>query len=337
MKQHDKLKSLLTAKAKTIDLDSSMITVSSLTADGNGPLLYVPAKGEMELASWLRQNRDEVNKQIYKHGAILFRGFNINSPEIFRETVLAVNDELMEYVHRSSPRTQVSDKVYTSTDHPADQVINMHNEMCYAVNWPMKIIFGCMQSAVKGGETPVADSRRVYNAISRDTIEVFRAKGVKYVRNLGAELGLAWQEVFQTTDKNEIDAVCGETGMQAIWIDDEHLRLEWTRPAIREHPVTGEDVWFNHAYFFNSATLDISLRKILDHERLPFNTYYGDGTVIPEAVIGELANAFSSNLVVFQWQIGDFLLLDNMLMAHGRMPFEGSRKIVVAMNEPHHK
>lgn len=220
MKQHDKFKSLLTARAKTIDPGSNMVTVSPLTSDADGPLLYVPAKGEVELAAWLRQHGTEVNTQVYKHGGVLFRGFNINSPELFRETAAAVNGELMEYVHRSSPRTQVSDKVYTSTDHPADQTINMHNEMCYAVNWPMKIIFGCMQPAAKGGETPVADSRRVYNAISSDTITAFRTKGVKYVRNLSAELGLPWQEVFQTTNKSEIDAVCSETGMQAIWIDE---------------------------------------------------------------------------------------------------------------------
>ncbi|MNJ78479.1 Taurine catabolism dioxygenase TauD, TfdA family [compost metagenome] len=35
----------------------------------------------------------------------------------------------------------------------------------------------------------------------------------------------------------------------------------------------------------------------------------------------------------FDWRKGDVILLDNMLAAHARDPFEGPRKIVVAMGE----
>jgi hypothetical protein len=38
--------------------------------------------------------------------------------------------------------------------------------------------------------------------------------------------------------------------------------------------------------------------------------------------------------VAFPWQKGDILLLDNMLVAHGRAPYAGPRKVVVAMAEP---
>jgi alpha-ketoglutarate-dependent taurine dioxygenase len=34
---------------------------------------------------------------------------------------------------------------------------------------------------------------------------------------------------------------------------------------------------------------------------------------------------------VFPWRTGDVLMLDNMLTAHARDPFEGPRKVVVAM------
>jgi len=35
--------------------------------------------------------------------------------------------------------------------------------------------------------------------------------------------------------------------------------------------------------------------------------------------------------IVFPWLTGDVLMLDNMLTAHARDPFEGPRKVVVAM------
>ena len=37
--------------------------------------------------------------------------------------------------------------------------------------------------------------------------------------------------------------------------------------------------------------------------------------------------------VAFPWERGDILMLDNMLVAHGRKPFTGPRKILVGMAE----
>jgi alpha-ketoglutarate-dependent taurine dioxygenase len=37
--------------------------------------------------------------------------------------------------------------------------------------------------------------------------------------------------------------------------------------------------------------------------------------------------------VCFAWQKGDLLMVDNMLVAHGRAPFTGPRRILVAMAE----
>jgi len=44
--------------------------------------------------------------------------------------------------------------------------------------------------------------------------------------------------------------------------------------------------------------------------------------------------AFEAETVVFRWETGDVLLLDNMLVAHGRRPFKGDRKIVAALLDP---
>jgi len=42
---------------------------------------------------------------------------------------------------------------------------------------------------------------------------------------------------------------------------------------------------------------------------------------------------YRQSAVNFPWQEGDILMPDNMLTAHGRNPFTGQRKIVVAMGE----
>jgi alpha-ketoglutarate-dependent taurine dioxygenase len=67
---------------------------------------------------------------------------------------------------------------------------------------------------------------------------------------------------------------------------------------------------------------------------LPYNTYYGDGSPIEDEVVDEIREAYRQETVAFPWQAGDVLMMDNMLVAHGRNPFSGTRKILVAMGEP---
>jgi alpha-ketoglutarate-dependent taurine dioxygenase len=41
--------------------------------------------------------------------------------------------------------------------------------------------------------------------------------------------------------------------------------------------------------------------------------------------------AIESATVRFRWQRGDLLLVDNYFVTHGRMPFRGERRILVAI------
>jgi alpha-ketoglutarate-dependent taurine dioxygenase len=107
------------------------------------------------------------------------------------------------------------------------------------------------------------------------------------------------------------------------------------RPAVRYHPETGEPVWFNHATFFHVSTLDPTISAVLTRqfkeEDLPSTTCYGDGSSIEPETLEELREAYRCETVKFPWQEGDLLLLDNMLVAHSRAPYEGSRVILVGM------
>lgn len=325
-------------KPKALKLSNETLVRTGLLPGGAAPLVLRPDACDVSLAEWARSNRQFINDELARHGGLLFRDFKLDSVEQFETFMRAVSPDLIEYGERSSPRTRIGDGVYTSTDHPADEPILLHNEQSYTLNWPMKIAFFCATPAPEGGRTPVADSRAILERLSPSVRETFVRRQVTYVRNYGGGLGLSWQEAFQTTDRASVERHCRQSFIEWEWRDENRLRTRQTRPAVRRHPRTGDPVWFNHALFFHSTSLRPStleaILSVVEEDEVPFNTFYGDGSPIEPSVLAELREAYRQETVAFDWQEQDVLLLDNMLMAHGREPFAGPRKVLVSMAEP---
>jgi alpha-ketoglutarate-dependent taurine dioxygenase len=310
-----------------------------LLAPGNLlPLVIEPAGNEVDLISWTSDHKEFLEAKLLAHGGILFRNFQVPSVADFERFVATISGELLDYSYRSTPRTQVSGKIFTSTEYPAHQSIPLHNENAYSRNWPMKIWFFSAQCAETGGETPVADSRRIYELIPSDIRERFIRHGLLYVRNYGSGLDLSWEDVFQTSDRAEVENYCRSVAMEYEWLDDDCLRTRQLCQAVAAHPRTGEMVWFNQAHLFHVSRLAAEVREALltvfAEEDLPRNVYYGDGAPIESQVLDQITQIFEQETVCFPWQQGDILMLDNMLSAHGRKPFTGQRKVVVGMAEP---
>ncbi|MFY9554817.1 MAG: TauD/TfdA family dioxygenase [Blastocatellia bacterium] len=317
----------------------ALVGVSRLNKHANLPLIIQPRVEGIDLQAWAGRNRGQINSFLLNHGGILFRGFNLSEADEFEGFVKIVSSELLEYRERSSPRSLVQGRIYTSTDYPADQSIFLHNENSYQNTWPLKIFFFCHTAPAWGGETPIADCRRTLRRLAPRVVEQFRAKKVMYIRNFGNGFGLPWQTVFQTDDKNQLNDYCGRAGIEVEWKGANQLRTRQVREAVAIHPVTGEPVWFNHAAFFHNSTLEPAIREALlgqfKEEDLPSNTYYGDGSTIEPSVLDEIRDAYLKEAVVFPWRKGDLLMLDNMLVAHGRAPFKEPRKILVGMADPY--
>jgi alpha-ketoglutarate-dependent taurine dioxygenase len=327
----------VTRKSVSVSAEE-LIRVAPLQNNLSLPLVIEPNVKELDLVSWADSNRSFIERLLYKHGGILFRNFKVNNVESLKQFIQATsNGEFLSYQDGSSPRTLIQENLYTSTDYPAAQSIFLHSELSYANTWPLKIYFHCLQAAEQGGETPIADTRKVCDRISPKTRDRFREKQVMYVRNFGDRLGLPWQKSFQTTNRQEVEVYCQNNGINMEWQGDSKLKTCQIRPAIVNHPQTGETVWFNHAAFFHVSTLEVKIRQTFlaefSESELPYNTYYGDGSAIEPEVLQEIRSAYHQETATFSWQLGDILMLDNMLIAHGRKPFVGSRKIVVGMAE----
>ncbi len=316
------------------------VATRQLFDDHTLPLLITPTAeaGPMDIFAWVEAQRPVLEQALERHGGILFRGFGLEGAADLQRFIQAVAGEALEYRERSSPRSAVEGRIYTSTDYPPQYPIFLHNENSYQSIWPLKVFFFCQTPAALGGETPIADCRQVLARLDPEVRRRFADKGWMYVRNFGDGFGLDWPQVFQTSDRDAVTEHCRKSGIAVEWKDGNRLRTRAVRPALARHPRTGEELWFNHCTFFHVSTLAADIREellaIFDEEDLPTNTFYGDGTPIEPDVLAHLRSAYDQSTLRFPWQKGDLLLLDNMLVAHGRAPYQGERKILVGMAEP---
>jgi alpha-ketoglutarate-dependent taurine dioxygenase len=316
-----------------------LVDIHPMSSHPCSPIVVQSVVPDINPVAWAEQARHKVSSLLLQDGAVLFRGFPLVSATDFARFTDAICGGRIAYTERSSPRTEVGNNVYTSTDYPKDRTILPHNEHSYSAEFPRKLLFFCETPADSGGETPIVSTRKVLHNIEPEIMAKFAAKGWMYVRNFHPGLGLSWKDAFQTEDRDAVDEYCHRACIQVEWNKNESLRTHQIRPVLITHPDTHEQIWFNHATFFNAHCIPQDIRMSLLNEfgaeGLPHNTYYGDGEAIDEPTIRHLQAAYEQELFEFRWVSGDVLLLDNILTAHARNQFSGARKILCAMCDPY--
>ncbi|MEU5219889.1 TauD/TfdA family dioxygenase [Streptomyces sp. NPDC020807] len=269
--------------------------------------------------------------------ALVFRDFDV--PEEDVETVMdLLLPNRLGYLHGTSPRTQLGGNLYTSTEYPQHMTIAMHSELSYSHQWPERLFFYCATTPGGGGATPVADGARWLAALDAEVREAF-AGGIRYTQNLhdGMGLGRSWRQTFETDDRDEVEAFLKAGEFTWHWDADGGLRMTSpVRPATVRHPVTGTEVWFNQADHFHPAALGDEtareLAQILPPEELPQSVTFADGSPIPDAYILHIHDRGLETAVDVDWRKGDLMVIDNVATAHGRRPYTGDRRVLVAMS-----
>ena len=313
--------------------------VQTITRSTLAEIITAPSGADPSLTGYIAENRAQLDAHILTKGAVLFRGFAVSDAARLREVVIDLCGQPWHYTEGSSERRQLGDAVYTSTEYPPQYAISLHNELSYTLRWPGRLCFCCPQAPTSGGQTPLADSRRIVSSLPQDLVTEFEERQIAYIRNLRSQaapgLGLSWQAVWETDNRDEVEAYCAQEQIDIEWTEDGSVWTRQIRPATATHSKTGERVWFNQVDQFHPSNLgdDVAaeLLEVLDPDALPLNATFGDGSPIPTEMIDVIRKISWSEATVFDWQEGDLLVIDNMLVAHGRMPFEGDRRVLVAM------
>lgn len=240
---------------------------------------------------------------------------------------------------RSMQSKTVSNYVRTASDEPPPYTVEPHHEF-HTAAFPHKLMLFCESPAPKGGEFIVGDGRAIYRDLDPKVVAKFEEREVQYrvfYESLGKNNRYTnWQTNVAPT-KEGVEEYMTKKGYDWSWGEDDSLTYWSNFQPVKAHPVTGEKVFFhqihphhksfytNHPYFAENPVHD---------NRWPVHCAYGDGTEIEPEVIRHLRETTWKHCVTVAPQSGDLLVIDNYLAVHGRMGYEGDRKVfVVAIYE----
>uniref|UniRef100_A0A0D6R1C1 TauD/TfdA-like domain-containing protein n=1 Tax=Araucaria cunninghamii TaxID=56994 RepID=A0A0D6R1C1_ARACU len=287
-----------------------------------------------EVGEAIRHHKTWLESLLHSSGALLLRGFPINSAEDFNEVVEAFGYEELPYVGGAAPRTVVVGRVFTANESPPDQKIPFHHEMAQVPEYPAKLFFYCEVEPAVAGETPIVLSHLVYRKMADqfpDFVRKLEELGLLYIRILGegddasSPIGRGWHSTFLTKDKQEAEERATRLGVKVEWLEDGGVKtITGPLPAVKIDRSRNRKVWFN--------SMVAAYTGWKDARNVPENAVsFGDGTPLPKDVMLACLKILEDESVAFPWHRGDVLLLDNLAVLHSRRSFEPPRRILASL------
>ncbi|KAK7858200.1 clavaminate synthase-like protein At3g21360 [Quercus suber] len=281
----------------------------------------------------IKTEKTFLDSVLHKSGAVLLRGFPVNTASDFNDVVEAFGFEELPYVGGAAPRNKIVGRISTTNDSPPDQKIPFHHEMAQVTTFPSKLFFFCEVEPGSGGETPIVLSHLVYEKVKErhpEFVERLEEHGLLYTRVIGEDddpsshIGRGWKSTFLTKDKSVAEERAANLGMKLEWLEDSLKTVMGPIPAIKFDKTRQRKIWFNSmvsAYTGWEDTRNDPVKAVT----------FGDGKPLPADIIYDCVNILEEESVAFPWQKGDVLLLDNWAALHARRSFDPPRRILASL------
>ena len=292
-------------------------------------------KGIEVVADWFRAHRLTILEQLSESGALLFRGLPVHSYQDFDLVLRSLGQENFSYAESLSNavRHNRTDRVFTANEAPPEVEIYFHHEMAQTPIFPSKLVFYCEQAPTKGGATPLCRSDALLSEAARRVPEFVKRcdeLGLRYTNVMPASADLAsgqgrsWRSTLSVDTKEEAAARLAGLRYEFEWLVDDSLKATTpTLPAIRRLP-DGRRVFFNQLIAAFKGWQDA-------RNQANKSVCYGDGRALSDEEMKSVC-AISEELAFdLHWATGDIALIDNLLVMHGRRPFEGQRCVLASL------
>lgn len=363
------------------------------TTETQTPLVIEPkqSKSLAFLQGFMKENSPKIISDIEKHGAVLFRGFDVHLPADFEKQVLSINGMhgINEIMMSELGRTVVDGTRYVmhtnkrfKTGGTLDPVGGVHCENYYSPDVPRFISFFCEKPPLFGGETGLFNIRNIYRELPEDLQE--KLEGKSYLVN---SFNLLKVSDRYNLKPGQAEDFFKRMGMPIIDHKEDEYALMY-KPSVIEHPTTKEKLllinfsielnrhnfrkllekefardysslkWFLHKIIWKIPYANLIIsglnHPVITLERYLYESKFAKCLIkspyaefpYKEGKDFRIGNEFEVNDIKliaknmrryhssFRWKKGDFIIIDNLTLAHAGMPGFGSRCIRALMCNP---
>ncbi|UPG89727.1 TauD/TfdA family dioxygenase [Luteibacter aegosomaticola] len=259
---------------------------------------------------------DTVWSDLARHGAVLFRGFGVDA------------DAFHAYASRFSrgfllspfgDRKPASDRNELQTVTVGQAALDLHFEYGNSPLRPDLLWFYCRRAPREGtgGETLVADGAAILEKLSPEARAILARRRIRfrnYVPPEAFDAILTGNSVVHALLGGDVEPALASRGVSITERSDRRVVFEFAVEALTPVHDSGQQAVsqnvFTQAY------------KRPDHEDAEgsFSTQvtWEDGSEIDAGLLDELRLAARSITRGIRWQTGDFVLIDNYRVLHGR-------------------
>lgn len=213
------------------------------------------------LQDFLKANSENLMEDVGKYGALLFRGFNIQSDKDFENAILSINglQGISDVFMSEHGRERVEDLKYvlhTNTVYKTGGTLYLggfHSENYYATDVPGFISFCCLKPSTLGGETGLINMEKVYEHLDDELKMKLENKSYFVEKWLVSEVANRYK-----IDTKTVEEICQKFDLPIVGDGEDRLILMY-KPSVFLHPTTQKKAL--QINFFSLPTLDNVLRK----------------------------------------------------------------------------
>lgn len=264
------------------------------------PLVEVLTEGgEVKLSSL---DVDEIKHLFKVHGAILFRGFEVDMPSF-----AAFTDQFCDsYVSNESPGREVlSQDGRIQTVNLGERHFPLHPELAREPWQPDIAWFNCEKAATIRGETTICDGIAAAKAFPAELFTHLKENTLAHT----IPTTLEWcANYFSKPDLKITQLGQYSTPSLQFNVKNGEILRTYLRPMLHKPMFSDEWAYGNFLVF---------ARKQL---RVSYFPTYANGEEVTDKIVDEIERITNDLASEIKWQKGDLVMLDNTRFMHGRNP-----------------